>query len=98
MIPVIDAVNRCVDNVDELFAAMRTKDGYVAILKPDGGYGIGHVSSVEREDGSGWKFNVYVHMRGSGETEHFFVQDLNGKREANRAKYGADLYNKKYQH
>ena len=79
MIPVIDAVNRTVDDVDELFAAMRTRNGYVAIVKPDGITDMGHISSVEREDGSGWKFNVHVYMRGGQGTEHFFVEDLSAK-------------------
>ena len=80
MIPVIDAVNRTVDDVDDLFAAMRTRDGYVAIVKPDGITDMGHISSVEREDGSGWKFNVHVYMRGDKPgVEHFFVEDLSTK-------------------
>lgn len=35
--------------------------GYISLPGPHGQWVCGHIEKIEREDGSGWSFNVYFH-------------------------------------
>jgi hypothetical protein len=61
-IPVIYIKNRTVDDIDGLFAAMRTRSASVLVEVESNHYSMAILQSIQREDGSGKSFNVRVLM------------------------------------
>ena len=69
---ILYAENRHVDNVDTLFRTLRDSTARI-IVSEKGVEKMGLLSSIEREDGSGYSFNVSVHL--DGELRTFHVRD-----------------------
>ena len=61
-IPVVYIANHTVDDIDGLFAAMRTRPANVLVEVEPNHYSMAILQSIQREDGSGTSFNVRVLM------------------------------------
>lgn len=69
---ILYAENRHVDNVDDLFRAMRQQPARI-IVSENSTEKVGLLQAIEREDGSGRSFNVKVLV--DDEYRVFYVRD-----------------------
>lgn len=83
-IPVIYIANHTVDDIDGLFAAMRTRPANVLVEVESNHYSMAILQSIQREDGSGMSFNVRVLMHNT--TDDYRDIYIKARRVSNKRK------------